>query len=284
MLQYAASSAAQPMFELSTNVYRVPYSTGFLINVTNNHFTHDPLGRYDMSGTGIGSSCSSNYPVVAAAEGIIRMIVDNNNVRPPLCDPNCADFNNYVWIEHTNGEWSKYSHMKQNSTTVDAGLTEGDQVCAGTFLGYECDVGQASGPHLHFEVRRPNDTSNVQIQAAGGFMTDAVHLIPVINSLPIHYFADNAQITASAANTCTNTDVNLTQSFTMNNNGIRIYMASGTITTAGAASVVFQNGSNGLFHAGNSITLSPGFAAAAGSSFLGRIGNCSTTALPGGCN
>jgi hypothetical protein len=77
------------MFELSTNVYRVPYSTGFAITVTSNHFTHDPLGRYDMHGTGNGSSCSSNYPIVAAAEGIIRLIVDDNNARPPTCDPNC---------------------------------------------------------------------------------------------------------------------------------------------------------------------------------------------------
>lgn len=277
-------AAAQPMFELSKNVYRVPYSTGFPITVTNNHFTHDPLGRYDMSGFSNGSSCSSNYPIVAAAEGIIRFIVDDNNVRPPGCDPNCANFNNYVWIEHANGEWSKYSHMKQNSTTVDAGLSEGDQVCAGTFLGYECDVGQATGPHLHFEVRRPNDSTNVQIQAAGGFMTDAVHLIPVINTISIHYMEDDAVITGSSSTACTNTDIGLTQSFSIGNNGIRIYMASGTITTTGAASVSFQNGSNGLFHAGNAITLSPGFSVSAGSSFTARIGTCSTTGMPGGCN
>ena len=152
---------AQPQFELSTNIYRVPYATGTDVHITNDHRIHSPQGRYDMSGRNNGSSCSNNYPIVAAAEGIIRRIEDDFNVSPPTCDPNCANFNNYVWIEHANGEWSKYSHMKQNSTNVDAGLQVGDQVCAGTLLGYECEVGQASGPHLDFEVRVPNDPANV---------------------------------------------------------------------------------------------------------------------------
>jgi len=39
-----------------------------------------------------------------------------------------------------------------------------------------------------------------------------------------------------------------------------------------------------MFHAGNSITITPGFTAAAGTYFHARIGNCSSTSFPGGCN
>jgi hypothetical protein len=283
LIFFALALTAQPMFELSQNIYRVPYQGGTTIHITNNHLTHDPLGRYDMSGYGAITSCSVFYPIVAAAEGVIRMIEDDNDTRPPDCDPNCANFNNYVWIEHANGEWSKYSHMKKNSTNVDAGLQVGDQVCAGTFLGYECDVGQASGPHLHFEVRRPNNPASIQIQTAGGFMTDAAHVIPVINSLSAHYFVDNANITASGSTNCTNTDVNLASSFSISNNGIRIYMASDNIAHSSGVAVTFQNGSNGLFHAGNSVTLSPGFLAASGSYFRADIGSCATTNMTGSC-
>ncbi len=279
---------AQPRFELSTNVYRVPYDNGYPMTVSRDHFTHtnpnfDVTGRYDLVGTGLGSGCSV-YKIVAAAPGIIRRIVDNHNTRPPDCDPNCDNFNNYVWIEHANGEWSKYTHMKQNSVTSDAGLSVGDTVCAGRFLGYECDVGQADGRHLHFEVRRPNNPATITITVAGGFMArnDAAHLVPVINSISRHYFQDGDSWTGSSSTSCTNSNVTVT-ALTIPNDGFRIYMASNTIVTDNNA-VKFQNGSNGMFHAGSSITLTPGFSAEAGTYFHSRVGNCATTPSPGGCN
>lgn len=278
---------AQPRFELSTNVYRVPYDNGYPMIVSRDHFTHtnpnfDVTGRYDLVGEGLGSGCSV-YRIVAAAPGIIRRIVDNHDTRPPDCDPNCDNFNNYVWIEHANDEWSKYTHMKKNSSTTDAGLAVGDTVCAGRFLGYECDVGQASGRHLHFEVRRPNNPATINISVAGGFMArnDAAHLVPVINSITKHYFEDGDTWVGSLSTSCTNTTVTV-PAITIGTDGFRIYMASNTIVTNNNA-VVFQNTSNGMFHAENSVTLSPGFTASAGSYFHARIGNCATTNIPGGC-
>ena len=279
---------SQPTFELSKNVYRLPYATGTVILVSRDHFTHtspnaNVTGRYDLVGTGLGNGCSV-YRLVAAAPGIIRRIVDNHNTKPPGCDPDCQNFNNYVWIEHANGEWTKYTHMKQYSATQDAGLILNDTVCAGTFLGYECDIGQADGRHLHFEVRRPNNPDKVDISVAGGFMSrnDALHYIPVINSVSKHYLQDGDTWIATGSNTCTSTNITV-PSVTMPNNGYRVYMASSDIITNNNA-VQFQNGSNGLFHAGNSITFTPGFLANAGSSFLARIGNCAPTPFPGGCN
>lgn len=275
---------AQPDFELSENVYRIPYANNTKVSIGRDHLTHTPAGRYDMSGYDNGSSCSSNYPIVAAAEGIIRRIVDGFNVKPPDCDPDCADFNNYVWIEHANGEWSKYSHMKQFSTTVTAGLQVGDQVCAGTLLGYECEIGQASGPHLHFEVRRPNDPSNVQISVAGGFMSDADHLIPVINTITKHHFDAGDDVTASSNTTCNGiAEMVLGQLTIVPNDDIRIYMTSSLISTTPGTIISYQDGSNGMYQAGNSITISPGFIAAPGSYFHARIAGCATTGLTGAC-
>jgi murein DD-endopeptidase MepM/ murein hydrolase activator NlpD len=50
--------------------------------------------------------------------------------------------------------------MTKDSVSVDAGLSVGDRVTAGTFLGCEDDVGCASGEHLHFEVALPEDPGN----------------------------------------------------------------------------------------------------------------------------
>lgn len=277
-------SRSQPRFELSRNVYRLPYSNGTGMKVNRDHFTHtspdgDVTGRYDLVGTGEGSGCSV-YRIVAAAAGIVRRVVDNHNTS---CS-SCSDDNNYVWIEHANGEWTKYTHMKRFSASQDAGLVVGDTVCAGKFLGYECDIGAATGQHLHFEVRRPNNPGNINISVNGGFMdrNDAMHYVPVINSISKHYMEDNDTWTATNSNACTNVTINVPAT-TINNDGYKVYMASADIHT-GSNNVVFRNGASGVFHAGNSITFTAGFTAEPGSYFHAKIGSCATTPFPGGCN
>ncbi len=130
----------------SDGVYRLPYANGTNVRVSGDHFTHSPdLNEYDLVGTG---NASGQYTVVAAAAGIIRVIVDDN------AEPTSS--NNMVWIEHANGEWTKYTHLETGSVTA-LGHEEGDAVAAGTVLGYEGDVGQASGEHVHFQVMVPDD-------------------------------------------------------------------------------------------------------------------------------
>ena len=273
-LFYTKIAGAQPPFDLSQNVYRLPYENNKAFEVRHDVLTHSPLGRYDLRAAGT-DDCSS-HRIVAAAAGVVRRVVENNNTS---C-PSCGEQNNYVWIEHANSEWTKYTHFKQNSVTVSVN----DTVCAGHILGYECWIGAttpAEFRHLHFEVRRPNDPANPVIDPAGGFMdaNDGVHLIPVINTVTKHYMAQGDDLIASSSTACTATNYTIT-STTIASGNIKINMASGTITTS-TNDINFQNGSNGLFHAGTSVTLGPGFHAQAGTSFQARIGNCAPT---GSCN
>lgn len=138
---------------MSRGLYRIPYKNGTRLRVTRDHLNHDPPTRIDMKGTG----GDTPYRIAAAAEGVIRYIVDKFSENRPGKTP-CN--NNYVWIEHPNGEWTKYSHLTKGSVTKDAGLSVGDRVGTGRFLGCEGDVGCASGTHLHFEVGVPNDPTN----------------------------------------------------------------------------------------------------------------------------
>lgn len=112
-----ADAAAQPK---SKGVYRIPYENGTTVKVTNDHKDHKPVGRIDMGGTGGGRP----YKIVAAAAGYIRFIVDgfSKQVDSSSGDP-CK--NNYVWIEHANGEWTKYSHMTKTLTKKTAKLKVG---------------------------------------------------------------------------------------------------------------------------------------------------------------
>ena len=141
------------MATTSLGTYRVPYRPGTSVEVTRDHLTHEPPTRIDMHGVG----GSKPYHIVAAASGVIRFIVDRFSANRPGKTP-CN--NNYVWIEHDNGEWTKYSHLTKGSVTGVGGLAVGDRVTAGTFLGFEDDVGCASGEHLHFEVAVPIDASD----------------------------------------------------------------------------------------------------------------------------
>lgn len=167
LLCTATLGCAMPVLalEASKGIYRIPYADGTEVRVSNDHVDHDPPGRIDMGGRGGGP-----YRIVAAADGTVRRVVDGFDRRLDCKDLAASEKkNNYVWIEHANGEWTKYTHMAKGSA-ADAGITVGRFVTAGTVLGEEGDVGCASGAHLHFEVGVPKAKDG--ITAVGGFLTD----------------------------------------------------------------------------------------------------------------
>lgn len=140
----------------SVLVYRLPYENGTDVDVWQDHNTHSPPDKVDLKGV----NGASPYAVVAAHTGVVRVIVDD--LAANCCGGTCG--NNYVWLEHPLGEWSKYSHLATNSVRGDAALSEGDVVLAGQFLGWESNVGRAcgsgNGVHLHFETGEPDDPAN----------------------------------------------------------------------------------------------------------------------------
>ena len=181
-------------FELSRGVYRIPFIDGTDIKITNDHFNHCPRGRIDM----VGINGGSTYQIVAAADGWIRAIEDDNSVQCDCSITNCR--NNYVWIEHPNGEWTKYTHMVKNSVT-SLGLVEGQWITAGTHLGDEGKVGCASGVHLHFEAAQPKDTSTLVFSEYGGYidLDWAKNVIPVICSVTGNVFVETHNMLPATA-------------------------------------------------------------------------------------
>jgi hypothetical protein len=146
-----ATSAATS--ELSRGIYRIPYADGTKVHISRDFYDHNRPGKLDMSGRGGGP-----HRIVAAADGCIQYIVDSNTEQQWPQDQYRKEeecYNNYVWIKHANGEWTKYSHMRQGTTTGSAGLKVGDFVREGTYLGDEGMVGCAWPSHLHFEVVMP---------------------------------------------------------------------------------------------------------------------------------
>ena len=166
----------------SSNLYAIPYEPGVTVRVNRDHLTHTPKNRIDMSGTSGGS-----YKIVAAAAGIVKYVQDSYNV-----NGGCAN-NNYVWIAHSNGEWTKYSHLAQHSASVNAGIKVGDSVKVGQYIGIEDDIGCASGDHLHWEVAVPDDPSD-PIVPSGGYIK-GTNLIPRICGISGNLFVAGTSYT-----------------------------------------------------------------------------------------
>ncbi len=266
MLLAVSKIFAQPAFEFSRNIYRSPYANGTEYRVAQDDITHSPLGAFDLRATGT-DDCNT-HQIVAAAAGTVRYVEDDYNVS----GPGLSASNNYVWISHANGEWTKYTHFKQNSVAVSVGQV----VSAGTYLGLECSIGAVSPAgfrHLHFEVRAPVDPVNPNMDLTGGFMDSTEpRLIPVICDIPNNYYTQGETYTAANCSCSGTSQSNVLK--TVNNAQKDASLYTSTITASGVVS--FENGSIGFYRAGSSLTFSPGFIAKSGTYFHASLGGCNT--------
>ena len=202
----ATPLTAHHSFLISAGIYRIPYVDGSPVTANNDHHNHpNVLNRVDLGG-------GDDNTIVAAASGIIRGINDRNGDSNDLGDGFAADqttaqddslehscldeedengdaiedstvkgfcsqHNNYVWIEHPNGEWTKYTHMATGSVTREAplgfGWEEGDVILVGQAIGRQSDIGSASGTHLHFEVAAIPAGTSPPFSELGGFISDS---------------------------------------------------------------------------------------------------------------
>ena len=105
---------------------------------------------------------NNEVEVVAAAAGYI---VDKDSQNP---DKRCYDFShgtfdfNSVWVQHDDGTFAWYVHLKRNSLTTKR---IGQRVEVGEFLGFVGSSGWSWEPHLHFEL----STKKTQ---SGSYMID----------------------------------------------------------------------------------------------------------------
>jgi murein DD-endopeptidase MepM/ murein hydrolase activator NlpD len=56
-------------------------------------------------------------------------------------------YGSYVVISHDNGSQTLYAHMSK------VAAYDGEHVVQGQVIGYVGETGNATGPHVHFEIR-----------------------------------------------------------------------------------------------------------------------------------
>ena len=301
----AAPEAPADSLPVSKGAYRIPYANRTDVRFSNDHTNHPTtLNRVDMFGVnGTGS-----YQVVAAGDGWIDRIVDTNNTfcpsepdpsdpdpcdgyggpsaaccvrTDPTCNAACA--NNYVWIRHTNGEFTKYSHVQFNSV-AGLGWSEGDFIQSGEVLGLEGDVGFAGGPHVHFEVAYPHDPSNY-LNSAGFLVDDGDPTTTDYdrqNRIPyfcdIGFAAGGDQVTAATCSMACDSFVSI--GLGVPDDQIAYFQADVMVDTFDGIPHVVASGGGEAFRAGQQVVLRPGFHAQVGSYFSASISACDTPGAP----
>ncbi len=106
-------------------------------------------GAIDISNNlGVGGT-----NIIAAKDGVVVYPTEDSQTQyadnGSLDNSDGGGYGNYVIIEHSDGTYTLYGHMAQNSITVRAG----DNVKQGQVIGKMGHSGRSTGTHLHFEVR-----------------------------------------------------------------------------------------------------------------------------------
>ena len=119
-----APSAAPPVSTLEPGV-----TSGFGQRV-------DPLDGTTKYHTGIDLRAASGSPILATADGVVRRAGPRGG------------YGNAVEVDHGDGLSTLYAHASQVL------VKPGEKVAAGQEIGRVGQSGRATGPHLHFELRK----------------------------------------------------------------------------------------------------------------------------------
>lgn len=123
-------------------VYDLPFEKGksfMLYQGYNGTFSHH--NEYSLDFT-----MPLGTPITAIRDGIVVKLVEKNVLVCPKIE--CAQYNNYVTVYHSDGTFAEYSHIKRDGVLVNVG----DAVTKGQVIALSGNTGFSSGPHLHFLV------------------------------------------------------------------------------------------------------------------------------------
>ena len=110
-----------------------------------------PCGFVDSWGAPRGGGRKhQGVDIIASAGRYLYAVVDGTLTRQAFEHPGSLSGNGW-WLTAANGDYFFYAHL----SAFAPGLQVGSHVVAGQILGWVGSTGDASGPHLHFEVH-PN--------------------------------------------------------------------------------------------------------------------------------
>ncbi|MCK9858053.1 M23 family metallopeptidase [Paenibacillus sp. ATY16] len=118
--------------------YRISSNFGYRIH---------PITHVRKLHTGIDFAVPQGTDVYAAEAGVV------------IVAQTWSGYGNAIIIDHGNGLWTLYGHLRNGGIMVEKGQT----VKKGEKIGESGNTGNSTGPHLHFEVRK----NQVAVDPAG---------------------------------------------------------------------------------------------------------------------
>jgi len=124
----------------------VPLKDSYRISSEFGTRTHPITGKTHTH-TGIDMAAPQGTAIYAAASGIV------------IVAQTWSGYGNTVVIDHGNGLWTLYGHIRNGGILVE----KGQSVKVGEKIAEVGSTGNSTGPHLHFEVRK----NEVAVNPAG---------------------------------------------------------------------------------------------------------------------
>jgi len=131
------------------NKYTLPFKKKDLIKAMSDPRAHFAHGKH-----AIDFILPEGTKIFAPKAGTVVDIKVNS--KKGGADPkyNNMKYLNYLTIQHSNGEFSQYAHLKYKGALVKMG----DNVRQGQLIALSGNTGFSVAPHLHFQVLKLNNT------------------------------------------------------------------------------------------------------------------------------
>ena len=121
-------------------LFEFPIARGKITSLFGNR--QDPFTGKTEFHTGVDIGAAEGTDVLAARDGVVEEAGGNDVL------------GNYVLVTHPGGYQTVYGHLSRVRVTI------GMRVSAGFVIGNVGHTGRATGPHLHFEVRRKGSVTD----------------------------------------------------------------------------------------------------------------------------
>lgn len=122
----------------------VPFREGFQTKVMQGY--HGGQSHTADLAMSVDLKCNEGDPIAASRDGTVWSVKEDSDAG--CADRSCMHEANYVILDHGDGTFSEYYHLRHLGVLVE----EGDRVCAGQVIGLCGNTGYSTGAHLHFAV------------------------------------------------------------------------------------------------------------------------------------
>lgn len=126
------------------SVHYLPFREGTKTRIMQGF--HGYLSHKEDLAYSVDLECDEGDPITATRSGRVWSLREDSD--EGCASPACMDQANYVILDHGDGTYGEYYHLRQFGVLVE----EGEHVCAGDVVAICGNTGYSTGPHLHFAV------------------------------------------------------------------------------------------------------------------------------------